>query len=103
MTGHFGNADLIEYNITGGTDISFSINSGTVVTGQTCSVLMRNSGFSGLLNFVPTNQFYFVNNITPIAPQTNLAFNIYTFVRGSNYNSHPVYYCTYAANYPALN
>jgi len=103
LTGHFGNADLIEYNITGAIDISFSINSGTVVTGQTCSVLMRNSGFSGLLNFVPTNQFYFVNSITPIAPQANLAFNIYTFVRGSNYNSHPVYYCTYAANYPALN
>ena len=104
ITGNFNSSDFIEYNITGDTtSITYTIDSGTVVTGQTCSVLLRNSGASPTsFAFNPTNQFYFVNNITPLFPQNVGSFNIYTFVRSMNYNNHPVYYCTYAANYPAL-
>ena len=105
FTGNFNKSDFIEYNITGNTAFNYSIHSGTVVTGQTCSILIRNSGFTAPnpgMTFDPPNQFYFVNNIKPIFPRTLYSFNIYTFVRGSNYNSHPVYYCTYAANYPEL-
>jgi len=104
ITGNFNKSDLIEYNLTGSSTANFYIDSGTVVTGQTCMVLIRNSGYSpSTFNFMPANQFYFVNSIMPAPPITLYSFNIYTFIRSMNYNSHPVYYCTYAANYPALN
>lgn len=103
-TGNFNQSDFIEYNVVGNSDFNYSIHSGTVVTGQTCSILIRNSGYTGPngMTFFPENQFYFVNNIRPIFPKDDLNFNIYTFIRGTDYNSHPVYYCTYAANYPEL-
>lgn len=103
ITGNYSSADFLEYSITGSLSIQFCLNSGTIGTGDVSMLLVRNSGFANSFAFTPTNQFYFVNNIDPIFPQTTNAFNIYTFIRGIDYNSHPVYYCTYAANYPALN
>lgn len=106
LTGNYGSADFLDYNITGGRSISYYMHSGTVTTGQVAMLLVRNSGFTGTVEtaftFTPDNQFYFVNDINPIFPRTSMAFNLYTFIRGKDYNNHPVYYCTYAANYPAL-
>lgn len=100
--GDYTNADLLEYNITGNTILSFGIDSNTISTGGVAMLLIRNSGLTQPFSFDPVDQFYFVNNINPVFPSTVNAFNIYTFIRGIDYDSHPVYYCTYAANYPAL-
>lgn len=103
VTGMFDSADMYEIDLTGTLPLYFSINSGNVGTGDVRMVMIRNSGYgAGIVYFNPANQFYFVNNIQPAFPSANLSCNIYTFIRGIDYNNHPVYRCTYAANYPAL-
>jgi hypothetical protein len=103
MTGNYGNADFLEFNITGSGAVQFSLHSGSINTGDVCMLLIRNSGLANpSFSFTPIEQFYFVNDVRPIFPQETLEFNIYTFIRSKDYNNHPVYYCTYAANYPAL-
>jgi collagen type VII alpha len=103
LVGYAG-ADFVNMDLAGSAAGFISINSGTVTgTGQVVMLMVRNSGYAGgTVDFVPENQFYFVNNIKPAFPSDNLSFNIYTFLKGIDYNSHPVYYCTYAANYPVL-
>jgi hypothetical protein len=105
----FDTYDMYDLNVTGdGTALQVSFHSGTVSVGQVFSVLLRNSGIGTTnVSFYPNNQIYYVNGVPPAFPATPMMFNIYTFQRGNDYNNgvetHPVYYCTYAANYPALN
>jgi len=99
----YAGQDFWDLNVSGAGNLAVTFNSGTLATGQVFMALLRNSGQAGTVGFGPANQIYYVNSIPPAFPGTSLAFNIYTFQRGFDYNNHPVYYCTYAANYPALN